>query len=756
MFISVCLQGQTGRLKISVSDGQKPMSGAHVQLLPSKHTGFCDSLGQFLVSGLHAGSYNVLVSYIGFKQYTSTIFRFSGKDTSLHILMQADVIRLNELVVSASLQKTAKRESIGQIDVVTRKQLENLPAPVSLSEAMNYVNGLQEVVACGVCGTNSISIHGLPGPYTAVMIDGVPLYGSLAGIYSLNGIPINMLEKTELVKGPASTLFGAEAMAGVVNVISRNTDSLHFLSADWQGTSNGQFTTGLVAGIPGKRSNKLLGLQHSLSYTYKDRNQDGFGDFVQYDRYSLFGKWENHKGHSLFVKYFFEDRRNGVEAFVRKRDYRLLQGNDSIYGESIQTQRIEALGNIPESTRLGFKTSYAFSLHKQHSFYGSDAYIAEQYTGFLQTVKHIHRKRLHLLTGASLRAQHYDDNTIATEILKADGIQNTPEQWLIPGLFVQGEYTLHKKLKWMGGARADYFPAHGCILSPRAGLGFIPSEKWTIRLNYGTGFRQVQLFSEEHAFISGQREVRISQKLKPERAQAVSSGIEHFFIVFGKPVNAELTGFYTHFTQKIIADYSQQGYIVYNNLSGYAVSKGIDAQVQINPDGMIALTAGANWQHVFSFTLDENGQSVSEALPYSTPYSGMLMLTVQASKKLQLSYTLRTFGPMNMPAVYDVDNYGNLQETHRPLQSPAYNMQHIQASYSFKNTCTAVMGIRNLFDVMQEISPLSANNDPNHAPGFSPHFDTSYMYAGLSGREVFIDLRWEIRQEKKKKMEKLE
>ena len=108
-----------------------------------------------------------------------------------------------------------------KVDVVTQKFLKKV-ATANVMEVIENVNGLQKQINCGVCGTNDIHINGMEGPYTLVLINGMPIMSSLSTVYGLNGIPTSLIKQIEIIKGPSSTLYGTEAVAGVINILTKD------------------------------------------------------------------------------------------------------------------------------------------------------------------------------------------------------------------------------------------------------------------------------------------------------------------------------------------------------------------------------------------------------------------------------------------------------------------------------------------------------------------------------------------------------
>lgn len=186
----------------------------------------------------------------------------------------------------------------------------------SIYEALQNVNGVRPQLNCGVCNTGDIHINGLEGPYTSVMIDGMPIVSSLSTVYGLSGIPNSLVERIEIVKGPASSLYGSEAVGGLINIITKNPNNAPLFSADVFTTS--WLETNVDLGMKfnaGKKATSLLGLNYYLYDQTIDNDHDGFTDVTAQNRVSLFNKWNfNRKENRLFTlaaRGMYEDRWGG-------------------------------------------------------------------------------------------------------------------------------------------------------------------------------------------------------------------------------------------------------------------------------------------------------------------------------------------------------------------------------------------------------------------------------------------------------------
>ncbi|MDW3193225.1 MAG: TonB-dependent receptor [Cytophagales bacterium] len=735
--------------KVVAEEG--PIPGATIRILDTDFATVTDVAGVFRISDIPNGSYKIEIRSVGFKSQIIDIY-LNKNIIDLAVEMEESTLDMDAVVVTGTMQPTFVTQSPIKVDVITSKHLNTyIPmAASSIVEGITLVNGVQEVVACGVCFTNSISINGLPGPYTAILMDGTPIYGNLASVYGLNGIPSMIIDRFEVIKGPSSTLYGSEAVAGVINIITKDPEGQPLVAADVMATSHREsFGNFAVAPKIGK-SKGFIGLNYAFINDFTDRNDDGFGDNINLDRISLFSKWNIHrrsgKQFSIAAKYYYEDRRNGVAEFLRDRNYRTLRGSDQIYGESIYTNRFEVFGSYELPVSENIKIDYSLSGHDQNSFYGSDFYEAQQQIAFANLVWNKRLKDHHLTSGFTSRYQSYDDNTVATESEINSTVVNDPDRQYIPGIFAQDEWEINPRFTVLAGARLDHYKRHGLIAAPRLNLKVDLNEWTSLRSNFGTGFRVVNLFTEDHAFITGQREVVIAEELNPEESYNASLNLNHVFVLGPIQGMIDIDAFYTYFTNKIIPDYENPTQIIYANAAGHAVSRGIGFNVNSEFTFPLSVNIGMNFQDVTETEPDGNGINQTRNIEFAPNWTGILTANYQFKKEgLSLAYTWRSTGPMTLPEVFDLDATGNPLADSRATISEAFVIHNLQITKTLGAKFSLYGGVQNIFDFVQPGSPLIGFNDPNANPGFSDSFDTSYAFAPIHGREFYIGLNWSLK-----------
>ena len=726
-----------------VSGEERKIQAANVHLLGTKYKTVTDSLGYYTLENVVVGNYTIKVTSIGFKPITSSISVNKDQNVNQDFELESNQNQLNEVVVSGTLKAVKRLESAVPVEVYSPVFFKKNPTP-SIYEALQNINGVRPQLNCGVCNTGDIHINGLEGPYTLVLIDGMPIVSSLSTVYGLSGIPNSLVERIEIVKGPASSLYGSEAVGGLINIITKNPTNAPVFAADVFTTT--YLETNVDLGMkfsPTKKSMTLLGINYFNYNEVVDKDKDNFTDVTLSERISVFNKWSflrnNNRLFTIAARGMYEDRWGGDIRWEKK-----YRGGDEIYGESIYTKRGELIGSYQLPFEEKLMLSFSGNVHYQDSRYGTTSYIANQKIGFLQLTWDKKLGRNDLLAGIANRYSYYDDNTTATK-----EAENT---WL-PGIFVQDEISLSPKSQVLLGMRYDYNSIHGSIYTPRLAYRWKKNENTIFRLNAGTGFRVVNLFTEDHAALTGSREVVIQNDLKPE--QSVNANLNYIQkINFGNGtfIGIETTAFYTRFSNKIVSDYeTDPNKIIYDNINGYAISQGISTNIDVNFPSGLKMILGAT---VLDNKNVENGVSERPFLTENFTATWSVSYKIE-SLNLLLDYTGNVYSPMKLPLLSELDP--------RSPKSPWFSIQNIQFTYFGWKNFELYGGIKNLlnFTPMQD-NPflISRANDPfdknvqydsagkvmvtpDNPYGLT--FDTTYVYGQNQSIRGFFGLRYTLR-----------
>ena len=696
--------------------------------------------GTFVIENIEKGSYTLIASFTGYKAVKQQLI--VDRNITINISLE-EIELLNEVVITGTQKPVKRLESPIPVEVYSATFLKKNPAP-NIFEALQNVNGVRPQINCSVCNTGDIHINGLEGPYTLVLIDGMPIVSGLSTVYGLSGIPSSLIDQVEIIKGPASSLYGSEAVGGLINVVTKHPDNAPLLFFDSFGTNWEEYNLdlGLKAKVNDKTS-MLLGVNY---YNYSnpiDNNNDNFTDVTLQDRISVFQKWDfkrsQNRVFSLAGRYFYEDRWGGELQWTPKN-----RGGDEVYGESIYTSRFEIIGNYQLPTNNKMFVQFSYSDHDQNSVYGDTYYLAQQRIGFGQLTWDYSTQKSDWLFGLSGRYNFYDDNTPATK---------TTDEVFIPSLFIQNEITLSKKHKLLLGGRYDYDNRHGSIFTPRLAYKYTPTEDDVFRINAGTGFRVVNLFTEEHAALNGAREVVIQNELNPEQSYNVNLNyLKKMYTKKGRILGWDISAWYTYFTNAILPDYdTNPNQIIYDNLNGLATSFGasvnFDAVLSQNFKGGVGLT----FQEV---SKNENG--VTEQQILTEKFSGTWSISYSNIKNsFSIDYTGNLIGPMRLPVLNELDP--------RKDKSPLWSIQNIQFTFKGLQDIELYAGVKNVlnwtpnrgnpFIIARANDPFDKNvvfdNNGNAvATPDNPYgltFDPTYIFAPNQGRRLFFGLRYKMK-----------
>lgn len=665
----------------------------------------------------------------------SNLFSQSEKDS----LENDRTKNIEDVVITGTLKEVRRSDSPIPVEIITPKLFQKNPTP-SLFDAVGMVNGVKPQLNCNVCNTGDIHINGMEGPYTLILIDGMPIVSGLSTVYGLSGIPNSIVERIEVVKGPAASLYGSEAMGGIINVITKNPVKAPLFSLDVFSTSWGEVNTDTSLKFKaGKKATSLLGINYFYYDNPIDNNHDGFTDLTIQNRISVFNKWnferKENRAASLGLRWVNEDRWGGEMNWNKK-----FRGSDEVYGESIYTKRIEIIGAYQLPLKEKIYTQFSYNWHDQNSWYGATPYKATQQVAFIQTYWDKTIKDHNILLGASFRFTHYDDNTPATA--SSDGLHNDPAETPLPGAFIQDEWKINTQNKLLLGYRYDHDKNHGNIHSPRIAYKFSPNTNNTLRASFGTGFRVVNIFTEDHAALTGAREVIITHSLKPEKSYNGNLNYVLKIPTSDLLMNFDVTGFYSYFTNKIVGDFdTNPKQIIYDNLDGHAISQGISLNADLTFNFPLKILAGITYMDVYLKEKDENYINHKVRQLHAPKWSGTFVATYTFPKNVIIDFTGQWNGPMRLPI--EPNDY-------RDENSPWFCIANIQVTKKFDNGIEVYGGLKNLFNfipknpLMRPFDPFDKNvDDPvNNPNGYT--FDTSYNYASLQGIHGFLGLRYNL------------
>ncbi len=719
------------------SEGE-PLNGASLRIKGTNLGTITNEKGYFSIKFSKKKNNQLIISYTGHK---SKQIEIDPKDSDIGKIILELYESLDEIVISGTLKPVSKLNSPVAVEVYSQSFFKANPSP-SIFESLESINGIRPQLNCNVCNTGDIHINGQEGSYTMVLIDGLPIVSGLSTVYGLSGIPQSLIERVEIVKGPASTLYGSEAIGGVINLITKLPENSSKLSVDSFLSDWGELNTDIGYKYSlSKRTTGLLGINYFNFSNPIDNNNDGFTDLTIQDRISIFNKFTYGDKLSFATRFVYEDRWGGQLNWEPK-----YRGGDTVYGENIYTTRFEAFGNYTFNKNLSFQFSY--NNHTHNSAYGTTIFNANQTIGFGQLIWNKSIKNNDLLFGLAYRYTYYDDDTTATfnEILNS----NQEDIYHMPGLFIQDEIKINESNTLLLGIRFDHNSLHGNIFTPRINYKLSNYDQTSIlRLSFGTGYRVAQVFTEDHAALTGARDVVFLNDLEPEKSWNTNLNyVKKVYLKEGAIIDFDISIFKTQFSNKIIPDYdTNPNKIIYDNLKGRSISQGVSLNINSLLENGIRFNLGATY--IDSYIKEDGVKTV----PYLTEkFQGVWKFEKKWNdKNLIFDLTGTTIGPLRLPTLSRLDP--------RPDYSSTFSIVNIQLTKILKNTFEIYGGVKNIFDFTPPKNSIARSFDPfdkqvvfdnsgnaiqNENNPYALTFDPSYVFASNQGFRFFFGLRYRI------------
>lgn len=672
--------------------------------------------GKFTLNGIPSGKSVIRVQGVGFSPKDIEVDIKPGSDNQLTIELEEDIIQLNELVVSANRNESNRRETPAIVNVIGQKMLENTNA-VCLSQSLGFQPGLRVENNCQNCGFQQVRINGLEGQYSQILIDSRPVFSALGSVYGIEQIPVSMIERVEILRGGGSALYGSNAIAGTVNIITRepvvNTFSIGHNFTSIGGTTP-DHTTNLNGALVSEDHKSGIFLHSSYrNRGHYDANGDGYSEiglvranslgFRAYQRLTDQSKltMEYHNlrefrrggnkfdlqphetditeqtehqfnGGSLAYLLFSKDRNRKFEVFGAAQHI----ARESYYGAGMDPNAYGTTDDL--SANAGLQVSQEIT---------KALFMPSQFTAGME----FNHNRLHdMMPG-------YD----------RDLLQETN----VGGVFVQNEWKNHR-ISLLLGARLDkHNLIENPVFSPRANFRYAFNENLYGRVSYSTGFRAPQAFDEDLHILAVGGEVmliQLAEDLKTERSQSMSGSFDYYFSIGEVRVNALAEAFYTNlddvfFVAEIGLDPYGNKLLERRNGSG-AVVRGLNLEMRSAFSSRTQLQVGFTFQkskyaEPLEWSDDPDAGTV-EGLLRSPDHYGYFTFTASPLKRVGLSVTGSYTGSMIMPHYAGYIENDLLKET-----DPFFDLS-MKLSYTTRlsgdTRIQAYAGMQNLFNSFQK------------------------------------------------------
>ncbi len=747
-----------------VKSGDKHIPFATVTIKGTTIGTAADATGHFKVTNLPVGKQTIVISAIGYQTLEKKVDLIAKKSVTILVQLNTDNIGLEQVVVSADRNAKSRKETPTVVNSISAKLFDRVQS-VTLSEGLNFSPGLRMENNCQNCGFSQVRMNGLEGPYSQILINSRPVFSGLAGVYGLELIPANMIERVEIIRGGGSSMYGSNAIAGTINLITKDPISNSFEAAvsnslvgvgngydaanDYNVNLNGSFVSDNY-----KTGMSLFGFHRKRDPF--DANGDGFSELSIINNTTIGARFYQRvasRGKLTFDYFNINEARRGGNKFD-------LPKHEADITESVEHQINSGALNFDLLLRESDKFSVYASMQgvDRGSYYGANqdpsAYGATEDLTYAIGLQYIRNLDLLLFApatitsgletnGSSLEDRklgyydpvddiHYGNTLIADQTLTTNGA------------FLQSEWKT-KKLVFSAGLRFDYYnieeashendDVSGNVLSPRVSLLYNIADKLQFRGSYGRGFRAPQIFDEDlHIETSGSRKVihENDPNLKQESSNSFTASLDYSNHSGNWQYQLLVEGFYTKLIDpfaNVYGEPDEDGTVIYTrvNAEDGASVQGVNIEFNISPSNQLQLQSG--------FTIQssefEAPQEFDETSFLRTPNTyGYLSMNYNPVPVFNVSFTGNYTGSMLVP--YFGPQLPN-PEVGELRNSDSFFDAGIKLSYDFRVSDDVKVqlsgGMKNIFNSYQNDFDEGVNRDP------------AYVYGPMTPRTIYFGVK---------------
>ena len=711
-----------------------------------------DATGHYTLYHVPVGKFTVTATAVGYAKQSKKVEVECGTDLVLNFETAESQITLDAVVVSANRNATKRSEAPSLVNILDSDLLNKVAAP-TVAEGLSFQPGVRVENSCQNCGFAQVRINGLSGQYSQILINSRPVFSALAGVYGLEHIPSNMVERIEVVRGGGSALFGSSAIGGTINIITkeplRNSGELaHSLSS---------------VGLKGQFDNNTT-LNASL---VTDNRKAGLTIYGQ----SRIRNAYDHDGDTFMEIPEIKSQTIGTQAYVKTSAYSKLtldyhvtnehrRGGDRLDLPPHEAMIAETTDHLINSGGLTFEGTSKDSHHRYSAFVSAQATNRSSYYGANQdphaygktngvtTVaggQYLYRiKFFELTTGLEYSYDYLYDNPLGyvaqgyTSMLTEQHIHNV-------SAFAQGEFKFKKWGFLVGGRLDNWYNASNdkylCIPSPRVTLRYNPTEHVNLRATYGSGFRAPQAFDEDlHILIVGgeRTRIRLAENLKEERSHSFTVSAD-MYKTFGRvQTNLLVEGFCTMlngvFALHETGEFGDDGAKIYERYNGSgATVMGFNVEGKVAYMPWVEASVGVTVQRSRYKTPEYWSETAEPTLNMfrSPNVYGYFTITTQPVKDFKIDVSGNYMGRMYMEHFAGgLLPDGSTLEEDRIEHTKAFFDLGVKLSYEFKVWKSLGIqvnaGVRNILNSYQRDFDRGANRD------------SGYIYGPSLPRSVFV------------------
>ena len=701
---------------VIVKGTEESIPFATVMILGTNRGAVSNEEGQFEFRKLAAGKYTLRVQVMGYKTQEKTITVSAEATSVVHFQMEEVSFTTDEVVVSANRNEVSRKAAPVVVNVMSAKLFETVNS-TDLAKSLNFQSGLRVENNCQNCGFPQVRINGLEGPYSQILINSRPIISALSGVYGLEQIPVNMIERVEVVRGGGSALFGANAVGGTINIITKDPINNSFQVASTMSNMNGksweQYMGGNVSWVAQDNSYGI-----ALYETYRNRNPydadgDGFSELgkLNMNTFGMRAYYRPNYFSRINVEY------HTTNEFRRGGNKFNLQPHEADITE--QTKHIINSGGVSYDRYWGEKHKMSVYGSVQHtdrnSYYGAqkdmNAYGKTNDLTWVVGGMYVGNMDRCLFAPATFTGGvEYQSNSLHDVMT---GYHRDMQQDVrIAGGFVQNEWRLNRWTMLVGARLDKHNLIDHPIFSPRVNFLYKPSDNLQARLTYSTGFRAPQAYDEDlHVTAVGGEgvQIRLADGLREERSNSFSGSVDWSFPMGHWQSNILLEGFYTDLHHVFVLEdigEDQNGDKIKERRNGsgakvYGVN--LDAKVAHGREAQLQLgftVQRSRYNRAEVWTSEGEEEQTTKRMPRTPDYYGYFTFTSAPLKNFDFSLSGTYTGKMIVP------HMAGYIEKSRMEHTPQFMDLNLKLNYTFVLKDHIKMqvngGVQNIFNSFQK------------------------------------------------------
>lgn len=703
-----------------------------------------DESGHFYLKNLPEGKLTIVFSMMGYETEKRTVILRRDTLIEMNVTIAETSFMIDNVVVTANKYETKQREVATIVNVISPLIIQSTTSN-SMADVLNFQTGLRVEETCSNCGVPQIRINGLEGQYTQILMDSRPIFSSLASVYGLEQLPAGMVDRIEVIRGGGSALFGANAIAGVVNIITKEpTRNFFNVSNTSAFTQQGTYdiNTNLNASVVSENQKAgiyMFGVQRNRQQY--DRDKDGYSDIPTLNSTTVglrsFFKTSDYSKITAEYHHTTEFRRGGYGIDS-------LQPHESPLTEQLK-HNIDAATmkwDMYTADSKHFVSAYTSFQHIGRDSYFGTKYNPDAYGKSTDIVS---------VTGAQYRFSYpcglmnadlsagveYSYNQLRDQILGYD--RNTLQRVHLGGGYVQNEW---KNKQWsilVGGRLEQHSLLEKPIFSPRANVRYTPIDPIILRVSYASGYRAPQIYEEDlHVGAVGGEVSLISldENLRPEYSHSVSGSVD-MYKRFGKwDLNLTLEGFFTQLND--VFTLVENGHDAMGNLlltrtnaSGARVA-GLNVEAKVGYGHLLTFQAGYTYNHSRYIQPEQWSPTIApQRRMFRTPdHYGYFLLNIEPVKHFHILTNGKVTGNML------VQHFAGYIPEDKEVTTPVFFEWDVKLCYDipiYKHyTLEINAGVKNLLDHFQQ--DLDKGMDR----------DAGYIYGPATPRTFFAGVNLKI------------